>query len=35
MTCIASAGGGTFYDVKDLDQLTSTLTRTSVRAARG
>lgn len=35
MTCIASAGGGTYYDVKDLKQLTSTLTRTSVRAARG
>ena len=35
MTCIASSGGGTFYDVKDLKQLTSTLTRTSVRAARG
>jgi Ca-activated chloride channel family protein len=35
MTCIASAGGGTYYDVKDLEQLTSTLTRTSVRAARG
>ncbi len=35
MTCIASAGGGTFYDVKDLKQLTSALTRTSVRAARG
>ena len=35
MTCIASAGGGTYYDVKDLKQLTTTLTRTSVRAARG
>ena len=35
MTCIASAGGGTYYDVKDLKQLTSTLTRSSVRAARG
>ncbi len=35
MTCIASSGGGTYYDVKDLKQLTSTLTRTSVRAARG
>lgn len=35
LTCIASAGGGTYYDVKSLDQLDSTLTRTSVRAARG
>ena len=35
LTCIASAGGGTYYDVKSLDQLESTLTRTSVRAARG
>jgi Ca-activated chloride channel family protein len=35
LTCIASAGGGTYYDVKDLDQLEETLTRTSVRAARG
>lgn len=35
LTCIASAGGGTYYDVKSLDQLDSTLTRTSIRAARG
>lgn len=35
LTCIASAGGGTYYDVSKLSELSSTLTRTSVRAARG
>lgn len=35
LTCIASAGGGTYYDVSKLSDLSSTLTRTSVRAARG
>lgn len=35
LTCIASAGGGTYYDVKDINELPSALTRTSVRAARG
>lgn len=35
LTCIASAGGGTYYDVTDLSRLQDTLTRTSVRAARG
>lgn len=35
LTCIASAGGGTYYDVKDLSELQETLTRTSIRAARG
>ncbi|MET0927906.1 MAG: VWA domain-containing protein, partial [Aeromicrobium sp.] len=35
LTCIASAGGGTYYDVQDIDRLDSTLTRASVRAARG
>lgn len=34
LTCIASKGGGTYYDVQDIDQLDSALTRTSVRAAR-
>lgn len=35
LTCVASAGGGTYYDVKDLSELQETLTRTSIRAARG
>ncbi|MCW2799590.1 MAG: hypothetical protein JWQ70_1062 [Aeromicrobium sp.] len=35
LTCIASSGGGTYYDVSKLSDLSSTLTRTSVRAARG
>ena len=35
LTCIASAGGGTYYDVKDIEELDSALTRTSSRAARG
>jgi Ca-activated chloride channel family protein len=35
LTCVASAGGGTYYDVSKLSDLSSTLTRTSVRAARG
>lgn len=35
LTCVASAGGGTYYDVKDLSELQDTLTRTSIRAARG
>ncbi|MDX6277918.1 MAG: Ca-activated chloride channel, partial [Nocardioidaceae bacterium] len=35
LTCIASAGGGTYYDVSKLSDLSSTLTRTSIRAARG
>lgn len=35
LTCIASAGGGTYYDVQDISRLDSTLTRASVRAARG
>jgi len=35
LTCIASAGGGTYYDVKDIEDLPSTLTRTTVRGARG
>ncbi|ALX04244.1 hypothetical protein AERYTH_05785 [Aeromicrobium erythreum] len=35
LTCIASAGGGTYYDVQDVSRLQDTLTRTSVRAARG
>ena len=35
LTCIASAGGGTYYDVKDISRLDSTLKRASVRAARG
>lgn len=35
LICIASAGGGTYYDVSDISELASTLTRTSVRAARG
>jgi Ca-activated chloride channel family protein len=35
LTCVASAGGGTYYDVSDIEDLPSTLTRTSVRAARG
>jgi Ca-activated chloride channel homolog len=35
LTCIASAGGGTYYDVSKIADLPSTLTRTSVRAARG
>jgi len=35
LTCIASAGGGTYYDVKDIEELPSTLTRTTVRGARG
>lgn len=35
LTCIASAGGGTYYDVQDLQELRETLSRTAVRAARG
>ncbi|WP_162891320.1 VWA domain-containing protein [Aeromicrobium sp. A1-2] len=35
LTCIASAGGGTYYDVQDISRLDSTLKRASVRAARG
>lgn len=35
LTCIASAGGGTYYDVQDIGQLDATLKRASVRAARG
>lgn len=35
LTCIASAGGGTYYDVQDIARLDSTLERASVRAARG
>ena len=35
LTCIASAGGGTYYDVSKIADLPGTLTRTSVRAARG
>lgn len=35
LTCIASAGGGTYYDVPDAKNLPKTLTRVSVRAARG
>lgn len=35
LTCIASAGGGTYYDVPDVTSLPKTLTRVSVRGARG
>lgn len=35
LTCVASAGGGTYYDVQDISRLDSTLKRASVRAARG
>lgn len=34
LQCIAAAGGGTYYDADDADQLTTNLTRISVRAAR-
>lgn len=35
LTCIASAGGGTYYDVDDIRSLPDTLVRVSIRAARG
>ncbi len=35
LTCVAAAGGGTYYDVQDIARLDSTLQRASVRAARG
>ncbi|MFD1859875.1 vWA domain-containing protein [Aeromicrobium camelliae] len=35
LSCIASAGGGTYYDVEDIGALPNTLERLSVRAARG
>ncbi|MBT9257957.1 VWA domain-containing protein [Phycicoccus sp. MAQZ13P-2] len=34
LTCIARAGGGTYYDAKNADELATNLTRLSVRAAR-
>src|SRR5664279_2229936 len=35
LSCIANAGGGTYYDVPDAINLPNTLERLSVRAARG
>lgn len=35
LTCIAAAGGGTYYDVQDISRLDATLERVAVRAARG
>ena len=35
LTCIASGSGGTYYDVPDVTSLPKTLTRVSVRGARG
>jgi Ca-activated chloride channel family protein len=35
LTCIASAGGGTYYDVPDASKLPGTLTKVAVRGARG
>lgn len=34
LQCIAAAGNGTYYDADDSDQLTSSLSRLSTRAAR-
>lgn len=35
LSCVASAGGGTYYDADDLTLLPNTLERISTRAARG
>ena len=35
LTCIASAGGGTYYDVEKVEELPFSLERASIRGARG